>query len=156
MKKNRNNLLTIALIISLVANIVFVFILNNNGSLTESKLNFINELINVEVIDVNDTEVIFTIENSTDFDYSYGSGYYLEIKENDKWYVLEPIEEMMFTSQAFWLSSNDKVKLSVDYEYGYGKLTSGKYRIIKSISLSEDENTELYDVKYVYAEFEVK
>lgn len=95
------------------------------------------------------------IKNNTEKNYMYGLPYFLE-KENDGiWYNLEPISETAFILPLYSLLINETKELSFDWEYSYGKLSNGKYRIIKEI-FNEDESIHASEEIYIAAEFVIK
>ncbi|MBO5130486.1 MAG: hypothetical protein J6B95_09120 [Oscillospiraceae bacterium] len=64
----------------------------------------------------------------------YGQDYFLERWNEDGWEAVEPIiENWGFTMEAIQLSQNQTTRLDIDWEWLYGQLPAGTYRIGKSI-----------------------
>lgn len=85
-----------------------------------------------------------------------GSWYILEVEMDGVWKEVqrEPQEyEVGWTSEAWMISENSVTKWNVDWEWLYGELPVGKYRIGKSID--DFRGTGDYDTKVYYAEFEI-
>ena len=76
----------------------------------------------------------------------------MEIKQNGEWHEINV--EINFTLPAFSLKSKESKEIELNWENGYGKLTSGTYRIIKEINYEKEEgNVETFNVA---VEFTIK
>ncbi len=91
-------------------------------------------------------------------DLDTGSWYILEQwTQKDGWKEVQwkPQEyDVGWTSEAWIIPKNDSVKWNVEWEWLYGELTSGKYRIGKEIT--NFKGTGDYEKAVYYAEFEIK
>lgn len=86
-----------------------------------------------------------------------GSYYSLIVQEEDGWYrvpYLIPEDKVVWTMQAYNLSDNT-VKWDIGWEWLYGKLPSGTYRILKTIT-DEGGEGEFVDSEVFYVEFEIE
>lgn len=81
----------------------------------------------------------------------YGNCYYLEKEENGIWVELVPKKDLVFNSMGYFVGEDHILELEVNWEYVYGKLDSGKYRIVKGTS-EPAEGTE----HYITAEFVIE
>lgn len=81
----------------------------------------------------------------------YGESYKLEKEENGVWNELKPKNDMVFTSIGYSIDSNHTLELKVNWQYHYGELESGKYRILKDTSEAGEGTTH-----YITAEFTIK
>ncbi len=86
-----------------------------------------------------------------------GSYYWLEVYEGDTWqavpYLLQE-ENIGWTSEAWIISLNDTTEWEVDWEWLYGALPSGEYRIAKSVmNFIEAGN---YEEQAYYATFSIE
>ncbi len=81
----------------------------------------------------------------------YGEFYAIQKHENNGWINLEPINDMAFNSIGYQVDKNNTLELKVDWEYYYGKLEKGTYRILKNTS-EPGEATE----HYITAEFTIE
>lgn len=85
-----------------------------------------------------------------------GSFYSLEKKTGNQWSPAEMLPQkydVAWTSEAWIIPMDDKAEWKVDWEWLYGTLPPGNYRIGKEIS--DFRKTGDYDTKFYYAEFEV-
>lgn len=85
-----------------------------------------------------------------------GSYYLLEESINGQWLPVEmlPSEyELVWTDEAWIIPMNDTVEWEVAWEWLYGELPDGNYRIGKKIM--DFRSAGNYDEKIYYANFEV-
>lgn len=83
----------------------------------------------------------------------YGTDFVIELQENGKWEEA-PITlegEYGFTAVAFTIASGDKTEREMKWEWLYGELAPGEYRIGKSIL--DFRKTGDYDEYMIYANF---
>ena len=90
--------------------------------------------------------------------YIYGSDYIIKKYENNTWNELKNIcDNCVFNSIAYGPDINGHLLLNLNWEIIYGKLSNGKYRIIKSALLNSDIPCENECKKYyISVEFEIK
>lgn len=101
---------------------------------------------------LKNTGATLILTNNSDKEFQYGNPYKMEIKQNGEWYKI-PVE-INFTLPAFCLKSKESKEIELNWENGYGKLTSGTYRIIKEINYEKEEgNFETFNVA---VEFTIK
>ena len=91
------------------------------------------------------------VENLSDRDLQYGNPYSIEKYENGFWKSAPTINDLYFTMPAFGLNKGESKELSINWEYGYGKL-KGKYRIVKDFSYKENDDYISFNK---YLEFEI-
>ena len=91
------------------------------------------------------------LKNDSDVDVQYRNPYEIEIKKDGEWHKINV--QLNFTLPAFLLKAKETKELEINWEEGYGKLTSGVYRIIKSIDIEENG---IYQSYHVAVEFEIK
>lgn len=90
---------------------------------------------------VKRTGLELILSNHSSDEYIYGEPYHLEYKENDEWKMREAIiDDWGFITIAYQLKAGKTVSLAVDWEWLYGKLPAGEYRITKEISGKFDSN----------------
>lgn len=83
-----------------------------------------------------------------------GSSYNLEKYDSGKWYPVIPIiDNYGWQLQAFTIYKNQDTKFNINWEWLYGKLGSGTYRLEKNIiDFRESDNQDNY---IYYIEFEL-
>ena len=99
--------------------------------------------------------VTLILKNNSKINYSYGEPYYIEQEKEGKWRKLETIHDMVFNMPAWELETGKSVELSIDWEYGYGQLESGNYRIVKEIFKESTSNINNSVSFNVYAKFKI-
>ena len=82
-----------------------------------------------------------------------GAAYTLETAVGDEWQPLETKtgEPLVWNSLAYRIKKNDITEMNIDWEYGYGELKHGYYRLRKEIMdfrESGDYDTETYEVYF--------
>lgn len=90
----------------------------------------------------------FIITNNTDISYTYGPEYFLEKYENGKFTEIKLENPLTWNSIITTLEPGEKCEINIDFTIGYGKLSNGKYRLVKKAN-SEDNTL------YINAEFEI-
>ena len=95
------------------------------------------------------------LKNNSNIDYSYGEPYYIEREIDGVWKKVETIHDVVFNLPAWSIESGKSVEFNIDWEYGYGQLKSGKYRIVKEIFKSSSSNINNSVSFNIYAQFEI-
>jgi Big-like domain-containing protein len=86
-----------------------------------------------------------------------GSYYFLKRKSGEDWVKvekLEPEDDVAWTDEAWTIPMDDTVAWEIDWEWLYGKLPIGRYRIGKEIT--DFRETGDYDTRIYYVYFEVE
>lgn len=90
--------------------------------------------ITTEISDISSTGATVIITDTNEEPYIYGEWYRIEKEENGKWIELKTkITEYGFDSIGFSIDENNKVKFMIDWEWLYGELEMGNYRIVKKL-----------------------
>ncbi|MDF2473641.1 MAG: hypothetical protein K0R21_1423 [Anaerocolumna sp.] len=97
-------------------------------------------------------ELNLVYENKSKEEYIYGGVDFLEMKADGKWYSLAPKENVQWNMLAYTLPPESIKESIFSIKAYYGDLTKGKYRIVKTLSQSDNKNKETY----VIAEFIIK
>ncbi len=97
--------------------------------------------------------VIF--KNNSSSQCIYGEYYCLEKKINGRWYQVPVVIDGSygFNSIGYDLASGDDREWVADWDWLYGSLGAGEYRIVKDIS--DFRGTGDYDIYYLAAEFTI-
>ena len=93
--------------------------------------------VTMEVTEYSDTSVTVRIVNDTDKDIECGSDFCLEMQDEEtgEWRELdEVIDNAGFTMEAYLIQKDSPYEAVIDFQWLYGKLEPGRYRIIKSIT----------------------
>lgn len=103
--------------------------ISNSLDTSSVKLDIVNEEITY------DTEVIEIVySNTSDEEFSYGEAPHLEVKLDDKWYIVPYQEDANWSDLAYILLPEDKYKDEFFVTKCYGNLYPGNYRFIKEFS----------------------
>jgi len=83
----------------------------------------------------------------------YGAAYILETTVNDEWQPVETItgEPLVWNMVAYGVKMNDIAEINIDFEYGYGELKPGFYRLKKEFMdfrAPGDFDKETYEVYF--------
>lgn len=106
--------------------------------------------MNIKKDMVSPTGLTVILENTTEEQCIYGKPYILEKKVNGNWYQVPVIKDNYgFEDIAYILAPKSSAEVTIDWEWLYGSLKPGEYRIIKDISIDSEE----YNPRYLSAEF---
>lgn len=111
-----------------------------------------NEEIIIEIDEeVNkDTEIInVKLFNNSEKEYTYGKDHHLEKIIDNEWYVVSLLDNAVWEDIGLVSPAKSCSEIEFNIKFFYGKLDSGKYRIVKSL-YSDGEPT------VVFAEFEIE
>ncbi len=120
--------------------------LNNKCSIQIDDLNGVSMQIKEGTLTKTGATVIIT--DTSNRKNIYGESYQLEKEENGIWVALTPINEMFFTDIGYTINKNHTLELIVNWEYHYGVLESGTYRILKGTSEAGEAT-----IHYISAQF---
>ena len=111
---------------------------NQDKSLTEKESPYtIQEINNIstDIYDISSTGATIVIKDNNKEPYTYDEWYAIEKEENGKWYQLSTIpEEYGFNDLGYIVDDHNEVKFTIDWEWLYGQLEEGHYRILKQIN----------------------
>jgi hypothetical protein len=103
---------------------------------------------------VSATGLIVTLENNSDKRCVYSEDFLLEKKIEGKWYQVPIIPESYgFDEPGYELDSSNVSDWTVDWEWLYGSLDIGEYRIVKGIL--DVRKPGDYDEHHLTAEFTI-
>jgi len=102
------------------------------------------------------TGLTVTLENTSGNECIYGEYFWLEKKIGEKWYQV-PVAfdgDYAFDDIGYILAPESSSEWVVDWEWLYGSLDTGQYRIVKNVLVSTDSGE--YDTCYLAAEFVIQ
>ncbi len=124
----------------------------------------LSNLCNIKVDDLKDVSIkikentltrtgaTIIITDKSNRENIYGDSYRIDKKENGTWVELEPIiENYAWNSIGYSVDQNNKLEMEVNWEWLYGKLQDGEYRLVKDTSYA-GEGTK----HYITVEFEIR
>ena len=90
------------------------------------------ENVSINISDISLTGATIIIKDTNDDNYTYGEWYVIQKEENGKWYnIPTKVKEFGFNDIGYEVDENNEVKFVIDWEWLYGELQTGSYRIIK-------------------------
>lgn len=109
----------------------------NSGEKSEIDVGTIDGIsITVDADTVTSTGFDYVISNQTDEVAGYGRQYAIERRSKSEWYSIPYVideNDVAWTLELLIISPYSEASESVDFEYLYGELKPGDYRIIKKI-----------------------
>ncbi len=115
------------------------------------------EYASIEIVDNNITDTGLTLKLTYNGENSgtYGSWYELQVKERDCWVDVEVVVdgEYAFTDIGYQVPPGGSFRLQVDWEWLYGALSKGEYRIITRVL--DFRGSGDFDEHYLSAEFTI-
>ena len=94
------------------------------------------------------SQATFIIENTSSNEISFDEEYFLEKKAKNKWYELDTINDLFVNEPLYTLDIDEQFSKKLNWEYPYGKLPKGTYRLVKKIQVNKES-------KYITAEFTI-
>lgn len=117
--------------------------------------NFDGVSMTVDEETVSNTGLTVVFENNSSNQSIYGEYFSLENKINGQWHQVPVIvdSDYGFNDIGYNLDSGDSRDLKVDWDWLYGSLDAGEYRIVKDVL--DISSTEDYHKYYLVAEFTI-
>lgn len=132
----------------------------NTADLEESALGEVNTLDNVSMRadkeSVSPTGLVLVFENNPDVDVIYGEDLLLEEAIEDQWYEV-PLTisgDYAYEDIGYEVDPAEEAFMEIDWEWLYGELDEGNYRIAKRVLHSR--GTGECDEHTLTAEFEIE
>lgn len=92
--------------------------------------------VTMEVTECSDTSVTVKITNDTDKDIECGEDFCLKMQDEEtgEWRELDKvIDNAAFNTIAYVIQKDSPYEAVIDFEWLYGKLEPGRYRIVKTV-----------------------
>ncbi len=103
------------------------------------------ENVSISIDDISPTGATVTIKDTNTEAHVYGELYIIEKETFGKWYEMKPIiSNYAFNGSGYLPNEKGEIEFKVDWEWLYGELPSGNYRLLKQV-----------DQKYISVEFNV-
>ena len=134
-----------------------IFVAKNISSLNDKctiKTNDLNEVtMTIKEGTLTNVGATVIITDRSSRNNMYGEPYRIDQYVDNEWKELDVVIEgnYAFTSIGYTVDETNKLELKIDWEWLYGKLKPGKYRIVKDTSYPGEGTSH-----YLTAEFEIK
>ncbi len=142
-----------------ILNIINDYVKKNGGTCTIVKDRELDELVNISIKEgtLTKTGATIIITDNNPNKIIYGTSFYIEKYENSDWHEVMPINNNYgFDDMAYYVDENGKLELEQNWEYIYGKLNKGIYRIVKDVAFESDVPITPEDIYYIWTEFEIQ
>lgn len=106
------------------------------------------ENVKIEVVEDSISSTGVTILITDPNSYGWGEDYEIETKKDNEWEIVEPNKRVIVNAIAHCPDENNQLELNIDWDYYYGKLENGIYRIVKSMY----DGTKLYSNEFEISE----
>ena len=92
------------------------------------------ENVSADIYDISLTGATIIIKDTNEKPYTQGEWYKIEKQVDGKWYEVETLlDNYGFNSIGYLPDENNEVKFVMDWEWLYGELPVGSYRILKEV-----------------------
>lgn len=92
------------------------------------------ENVSIRISNISSTGATVIIKDTNEESFIYGEWYKIETEIDGKWYEVKTvINNYGFDDVGYSANKYDKVTFQIDWEWLYGKLPSGKYRLWKEV-----------------------
>jgi len=93
------------------------------------------ENVSISISDISLTGATIIIKDTNPKPYTYGEWYKIEKQIDNKWYEVKTIiDNYGFNEMGYIPDENNEVKFIIDWEWLYGELSLGSYRILKQVN----------------------
>ena len=124
--------------------------LNDKCSIKIDDLKSVSMIIKEGTLTKTGTTIIITDKSGKNN--IYGESYRIDKKESDKWVALEPIiDNYAWNTIGYTVDENNTLELNINWEWIYGTLKEGEYRLVKDTSEPGEEPPH-----YITTEFVIK
>lgn len=91
--------------------------------------------VSIKISNISSTGATIIIKDENDQPYTYGEWYKIEKNIDGKWNDVKTIiDNYGFNDIAYLVDNNHEKKFVIDWEWSYGKLSPGNYRLIKKVN----------------------
>ncbi len=96
------------------------------------------ENVTIQISDISPTGATVTITDTNEEPYLYGEWYKIQRLTDGQWQdVPYVIDNYAFTAIGYLPDANHEVKFPINWEWLYGTLPAGTYRIFKEVNLQK-------------------
>ena len=93
------------------------------------------ENVSISISNVSSTGATVIIKDTNAESYCYGEWYAIEKEKDGTWYEIKTvIDDYGFNELGYLTNDEGIVDFNIDWEWLYGKLPKGKYRLLKQVN----------------------
>ncbi len=153
MKKGLKITLIMCLIIAIGLFLIAKFVNASKIVKEENILKNASMIIKDNTLTNNGCKVIITDTEKEEI-HTYGNGYRIDKKENNKWVYMKPKKDIGFTMNGYRVKEDNKLEMDINWSNVYGNLKPGHYRLVKSAAIQM--NNQYKGDGVVYTEFTIE
>ncbi|MCD8027690.1 MAG: hypothetical protein LUF02_03310 [Erysipelotrichaceae bacterium] len=115
------------------------------------KADVIDEVDNIAITidNITSTSASLYINEEYPIEHGIGEWFRIDVLKDDEWYELNYIHDEVSFDDTICYSSAGIIHMNCDWEYMYGELSNGTYRIVKEAYATDNEK------EYIYVEFNI-
>ncbi len=98
------------------------------------------DILSMDITEVSSTEIAVEIKNSSKCEIGYVEAFTLEFYDEGEWHILKPEGEAVFIEIMYILEKESTCTWGQKFDYIYGELPEGEYRLIKEFTIYKSEN----------------
>ncbi len=147
--KNKKIIIIILLFITFI--IISLYLGKKSEKNSRIEMNSIEEIkMTIKEGTLSPTGATIIIKDTTGWHNTYGAGwdYRIDKYTNNKWKKLKSKTNFIYTMEGYHVDENNELKQELDWTKEYGKLESGKYRIVKDINVGEQNKFYEFSVEF--------
>ena len=140
-----------------IFNIINDYVKKNGGNCEMIENKDLNDLVEIEIKDLTNKGMKIIIHDHNHNKIIYGSEFHLEKYVNNNWDSIYTIDDnYAFNDMAYYVNEDGILEMDQNWEYMYGELPKGIYRIVKNVFFESDIPININDHYYIWQEFEIK
>lgn len=142
-----------------IFNIINDYVKKNNGTCVMVEDRDLNDLVDMSFKEgsLSNTGGTIIIKDKSPNKIVYGKDFYIEKYVNSEYVPLDYIhDDFGFNAMAYYVNEFGILEMNQKWEYMYGVLDKGIYRIVKDVFFDSDVPIELSDHYYIWTEFEIE
>ncbi len=137
-----------------IFNIINDYAKKNGGNCEMIENRDLSNLIDIEIKNLTNTGMKIVIHDNNLNKLIYGSDFYLEKYVNNNWDSIYTIDDnYAFNDMAYYVNDDGILEMNQNWEYMYGELSKGIYRIVKKVFFESDLPIGSQDYYYIWQEF---
>ena len=155
MKEKKKFIIVGIVILSIIVMYFVISNVNTEMELVEEEI-LENVTMTIKEGTLTKTGATVIITDISGDDNTYGEFFRIDKKENNKWKKLDVVVKgnYGFHMVGYEVNEDNILEMKIDWNWLYGELDAGEYRLVKSASVSK--NNSYLGEKYIYVEFSIE
>lgn len=155
MKEKKKFIIVGIVILSIIVMYFVISNVNTEMELVEEEI-LENVTMTIKEGTLTKTGATVIITDISGDDNTYGEFFRIDKKENNKWKKVDVVVKgnYGFHMVGYEVNEDNILEMKIDWNWLYGELDAGEYRLVKSASVSK--NNSYLGEKYIYVEFSIE